>query len=138
MAAAPGKTCGPCTMCCAALEIAELKKPAGPACEHCRAGAGCAIYPRRPQVCRDFECEWLADRALPATLRPDRVGTILMEADDADEFRAVCAPEKPFAWRNPLVFAHLVRIAKAGRIVVAKAGLNSWRIFASGEWGPTV
>ena len=24
------------------------------------------------------------------------------------------------------------------RIVVAKAGLTSWRIFASGEWGPTV
>jgi hypothetical protein len=31
-----------------------------------------------------------------------------------------------------------VKIAKSGRIVVAKAGLNSWRIFASGEWGPTV
>jgi hypothetical protein len=126
-------------MCCSALEIPELKKPAGPACAHCAgAGGGCAIYPRRPQVCRDFECEWLVDRALPATLRPDRVGAILMEADEGDEFRAVCAPERPLAWRNPLVFAHLVKVAKSGRIVVAKAGLNSWRIFASGEWGPTV
>ena len=107
MAPAPGKTCGPCTMCCSALEIPELNKPAGPACRHCAGAGGCAIYPRRPQVCRDFECEWLTDRALPATLRPDRVGTILMEADDGDEFRAVCAPEKPLAWRNPLVFAHL-------------------------------
>jgi hypothetical protein len=61
-----------------------------------------------------------------------------MEADEGDEYRAVCAPEKPMAWRNPLVFAHLVKIAKSGRIVVAKAGLLSWRIFASGEWGPTV
>jgi hypothetical protein len=139
MAPAPGKTCGPCTMCCSALEISELKKPAGPACRHCAgAGGGCAIYPRRPQVCRDFECEWLVDRALPATLRPDRVGAILMEADDSDEFRAVCASEKPFAWRHPLVFAHLLKIAKSGRTVVAKAGLNSWRIFASGESGPTV
>jgi len=118
------------------LEISELKKPAGPACEHC--SGGCAIYAGRPQVCRDFECDWLTDRALPLTLRPDRVGTILMEADEGDEYRAVCSPQKPLAWRNPLVFAHLVRIAKSGRMVVAKAGLNSWRIFATGEWGPTV
>ncbi len=136
MAPAPGKTCGPCTLCCSALEISELKKPAGPACAHC--AAGCAIYASRPQVCRDFECDWLTDRALPLTLRPDRVGTILMEADEGDEYRAVCSPQKPLAWRNALVFAHLVKIAKSGRTVVAKAGLNSWRIFASGEWGPTV
>jgi uncharacterized protein len=36
------------------------------------------------------------------------------------------------------VFAHLVAIAKTGRVVVAKAGLSSWRIFASGEAGPTI
>jgi uncharacterized protein len=36
------------------------------------------------------------------------------------------------------VFAHLVAMAKSGRIVVANAGLTSWRIFGSGEWGPTV
>jgi hypothetical protein len=44
-----------------------------------------------------------------------------MEADEGDEYRAVCAPERPLAWRNPLVFAHLVKIAKSGRMVVAKA-----------------
>jgi nitrogen regulatory protein P-II 1 len=103
VAPALGKSCGPCTMCCSALEISELKKPAGPACAHC--SAGCAIYASRPQVCRDFECDWLTDRALAATLRPDRVGTILMEADEGDEYRAVCAPQKPLAWRHPL--AHL-------------------------------
>jgi uncharacterized protein len=136
LAPAPGKSCGPCTLCCSALHITELNKPAGPACEHC--ANGCAIYATRPQVCRDFECDWLTERALPITLRPDRVGVILMEADEGDEYLAVCAPQKPLAWRNPLVFAHLVRLAKSGRTVVAKAGLNSWRIFASGEWGPTV
>jgi hypothetical protein len=125
-------------MCCAALEIPEFNKPAGPPCEHCLASGGCKIYATRPQLCRDFECEWLTDRALPTTMRPDRVGTILMEADDTDEYRAVCAPSRPNAWRHRQVFAHLVRVAKTGRTVVAKAGLNSWRIFASGEWGPTV
>ena len=125
-------------MCCIVLEIEELKKPAGPACPNCVGGGGCAIYASRPQVCRDFECEWLTERSLPRPLRPDRIGTIFMEAHDADEYRAVCAPEKPLAWRQPRVFAHLVAVAKTGRMVVAKAGLSSWRIFASGEWGPTV
>ena len=138
LAPAPGKSCGSCTMCCTALEIPEFNKPAGPPCEHCIASGGCKIYTSRPQLCRDFECEWLTERTLPTTLRPDRVGTILMEADDTDEYRAVCSPNRPNAWRHPLVFAHLVRIAKTGRTVVAKAGLNSWRIFASGEWGPTI
>ena len=99
---------------------------------------GCAIYAERPEVCRDFECEWLTRRDLSPQLRPDRVGAILMEDADGDEYRAVCAPTKPMAWRHPLVFAHLVAMAKSGRIVVAKAGLTSWRIFGSGEWGPTV
>ena len=125
-------------MCCIVLEIEELKKPAGPACPNCVAGGGCAVYTTRPQVCRDFECEWLTDRALPRPFRPDRIGTILMEAHDADEYRAVCAPGKPLAWRQPRVFAHLVAGAKTGRMVGAKAGLSSWRIVASGEWGPTV
>ena len=101
-------------------------------------GGGCAIYADRPEVCRDFECEWLTRRDLSRQLRPDLVGTILMEDADSDEYRAVCAPEKPMAWRHPLVFAHLVAAAKSGRVVVAKAGLTSWRIFGSGEWGPTV
>lgn len=138
MAAALGKACGACTMCCSALEIEDLKKPAGPLCGNCRAGAGCVIYSGRPQVCRDFECDWLTRRDLPRWLRPDLVGVILMEDADSDEYRAVCAPEKPMAWRNPLVFAHLLALAKSGRTVVAKAGLLSWRIFASGEWAPTV
>src|SRR5271166_2354104 len=55
MVAAPGKTCGSCTMCCSALEIAELAKPAGPLCSNCRLSKGCAIYADRPGVCRDFE-----------------------------------------------------------------------------------
>ena len=138
MTAAPGKSCGECSLCCSVLEIEELAKPAGPPCANCRSGGGCAIYLTRPQVCRDFECVWLTDRNLPRWLRPDRIGTLFMEAHDADEYRAVCAPERPLAWRQPRVFAHLVAVAKSGRTVIAKAGLSSWRIFSSGEWGPTV
>ena len=125
-------------MCCSVLEIEELSKAAGPLCGNCTSGAGCSIYAARPQVCRDFECEWLMSRDLPRQFRPDLIGAILMEDPDSDEYRAVCAPERPMAWRDPKVFAHLVAMAKSGRLVVAKAGLMSWRVFASGQWGPTV
>jgi len=138
VAAAPGKSCGECTMCCSALEIEELKKPAGPPCPNCILTGGCKIYATRPDVCRDFECEWLRQRHLTRPFRPDRIGVIFMEAVTADEYWAVCAPTRPLAWRQPRVFAYLVSVAKTGRTVVAKAGLSSWRIFASGEWGPTV
>lgn len=124
-------------MCCSALHIPELRKPAGPKCPNCEVSS-CAIYHDRPQVCRDFECEWLTSRDLPRHFRPDRIGAILMEADDANEYRAVCSPSRPMLWREPRVFAHLVAIAKTGRVVVAKSGLSAWRIFASGEWAPTV
>jgi hypothetical protein len=134
----PGKSCGECSFCCKALEITELAKPAGDLCGHCRTTGGCGIYATRPDVCREYECLWKGDRALSAQMRPDRVGTILMEDPDSDEYRAVCNPLKPLAWRTPLVFKHLVAMARSGRIVVAKAGLRSWRIHASGEWGPCV
>jgi hypothetical protein len=136
LAAAIGKSCGACTMCCSALEIDDLKKPAGPLCVNC--DAGCRIYLDRPQVCRDFECEWLTSRTLPPHFRPDRIDVLLTEDGDLDEYRAVCPPSRPMAWREPRVFAHLVAMAKSGRKVVAKAGLAAWRIYASGEWAPTV
>lgn len=137
MAAALGKVCGACTMCCSALEIVELAKDAGPLCGN-SCGSACSIYAARPQVCRDFECEWLTRRDLPPHFRPDRTGVILMEDGEVDEYRAVCAPARPMAWRAPAVFAHLVAVAKTGRVVVAKAGVSAWRVYASGHWGPTV
>ncbi len=134
----PGKACGECSFCCKVLEIVEFEKPAGLWCEHCQKAGGCGVYETRPDVCRDYECLWKGDRGLSPQLRPDRVGVILMEDPDSDEYRAVCDPAKPMAWRTPLVFQHLVSMAKAGRIVVAKAGVKAWRIRASGEWGPCI
>ncbi len=130
----PGKACGPCSFCCKVLEIEEFDKRAGIACAHCAAGGGCAIYATRPQVCRDYHCIWKEDRGLSPQLRPDKVGALLMEDPDTEEYQAVCDPAKPFSWRNPLVFKHLVAEAKAGRVVVAKAGLRAWRIFSDGHW----
>jgi len=133
----PGKACGSCSFCCKVLEIEELKKSAGATCASCLGTGGCAVYASRPDVCRDYHCDWKEDRGLTAAYRPDKVGTLLMQDPDSDEYQAVCDPEKPFSWRNPLIFKHLVSLAKDGHIVVAKAGLRAWRIFPDGraqEW----
>ena len=129
----PGRACGSCTMCCKVLHIEEFSKPAGKLCASCVAGGGCAIYAARPQVCRDYECEWLMERSLPVALKPEKVGTILMVDPDTDQYQAVCDPEKPNAWRHPLVFKHLLAMARDGHVVVAKVGVMSWRVYESGE-----
>lgn len=137
MAAIPGKSCGPCTMCCKILWIEELKKEPGPLCQHCKIGKGCKIYHRRPQVCRDYECEWLQERELGPKLRPDLTGTIIQIDPDSDEYQAVVDPATPMVWRrNELVFKHLVAKAKEGRRVVAKSGLKAWQIHKDGTFTP--
>ena len=132
----PGKACGPCSLCCKILEIDDFKKPPGPWCDHCQPGIGCGAYAVRPATCRDFACLWKGDRGLSPLLRPDKVGTLLMEDADSEDYLAVCDPERPLAWRTPLVFNHLVSIAKTGRVVMAKAGRKAWRIYGTGQWGP--
>jgi hypothetical protein len=78
----------------------------------------------------------MMERSIPSTLRPDKVGTILMEDADSDEYLAVCDPKKPHLWRTPLVFRHLLAKAKEGHVVVAKAGTFAWRVYANGETAP--
>ncbi len=134
----PGKDCGACMMCCQVLDIPELNKPPGPDCPNCMASGGCAIYLTRPKVCRDFECEWLRDRALGPKLKPNLTGVILMIDADSEEYLAVCHPDRPMDWlKNPMVFKHLVAKAKEGETVTAKAGVKAWRIHPSGKWTPT-
>jgi hypothetical protein len=38
----------------------EISKPPDTWCQHCKPGkGGCAIYERRPELCRAFNCMWL-------------------------------------------------------------------------------
>ncbi|MBN9081738.1 MAG: hypothetical protein BGP04_10645 [Rhizobiales bacterium 62-17] len=131
----PGKGCGACNLCCKILVIDHFEKDAGILCSNCVLGVGCKIYAKRPEVCQDFECDWKMERSIGANLRPDKVGTILMDDDESGEYQAVVDPSTPFAWRNPQMFKFLVMKAKEGRTVIAKSGLKSWRIYPSGEIG---
>jgi hypothetical protein len=72
-----GRDCGTCVACCKILEInkPELKKPANVLCQHCT-GAGCGIYPTRPDICRTWYCLWRRMPAMPDFLRPNQIGVI--------------------------------------------------------------
>lgn len=136
MGAIPGKSCGSCTMCCKVLVIEHFDKDAGVLCTYCANKTGCTIYETRPSICREYECDWMMERSLGPQLRPDKVGTILQEDSEGDEYHAVVDPKTPMAWRHPLVFKALLAKAREGRVVVAKAGEKSWRIFESGQVAP--
>jgi hypothetical protein len=73
----PGRECGDCVACCKILQIdqPDLQKAADVLCSHC-SGQGCAIYTRRPSVCRTWYCLWRRIDALPDHLRPDKIGVV--------------------------------------------------------------
>ncbi len=75
----PGRTCGPCNVCCVALTIDDpaLHKAQGYRCRNARADNGCAIYDARPGTCRTFFCGWRQLRWVRDTLRPDTSGVLV-------------------------------------------------------------
>ena len=79
----PGRACGDCTACCVVMAIdqPDIRKAAGVACRHCR--GGCAIYPTRPPVCRDFHCGWRQLPILDEPWRPDLSG-VFVEIEQRD------------------------------------------------------
>lgn len=72
----PFRFCGGCTACCTAMGVRELTKPAGAVCPHCESGVGCSLYPKRPNSCASFRCQWLLGFGKHGD-RPDISGAIL-------------------------------------------------------------
>ena len=82
-AAASGRKCGICSMCCKLLPIhqLELEKPPGEWCRHCIPGRGCGIYEDRPDVCRGFKCHWLRDGLWGDEWKPNKCKMVLMDGE---------------------------------------------------------
>ncbi len=80
----PGRTCGSCTVCCKepTIESDTLNKVQGVLCMHCTPDRGCGIYHQRPDVCRDFYCQWRRYAWLDDSWRPDRSQMMLRATDD--------------------------------------------------------
>jgi hypothetical protein len=81
----PNRECGACAACCIhpMINAPELKKPPGVVCQHCIQGGGCAIYNRRPSLCRAFFCAWRYLPGLDDQWRPDRCGILAYFSNDA-------------------------------------------------------
>jgi Fe-S-cluster containining protein len=74
-----GRDCGPCNVCCVALTIddPELQKPHGYRCRNTQRDHSCAIYEKRPQTCRTFQCSWRQLKWIRETMRPDMSGVLV-------------------------------------------------------------
>jgi uncharacterized protein len=98
------RSCGDCSLCCKLLAIdaehaPEIAKPANTWCKHC-AKPGCGIYDRRPQLCRDFQCEWLKNERLDDAWYPLTSGMILSYVEASETLFVVVDPDRPDAHRK--------------------------------------
>jgi hypothetical protein len=93
------KPCGECSLCCKALPVPQIDKPAGQWCRHFRAGTGCAIHAERPSSCRQFQCLWSAAEILDESWRPDRCGLVIW-SDTARRIIIDPDPDDPEAFRR--------------------------------------
>lgn len=89
------RECGECTECCTGVLSADIhgySMDKGRPCHFY--GNGCTIYPDRPQVCKQYRCEWLKDDGtnIPEWMRPDRSKVIITQNYWGDN------NDKPF-WR---------------------------------------
>jgi hypothetical protein len=108
---APGKSCGPCTLCCKVYEVPVLEKSAGKWCGHCKPGRGCGIWETRPQFCRDFFCRYIVDPNLGPQWRPD-VCKFVMNYQPNGTFAIACDPGVRHAWKNEPYYSGIKRIAR--------------------------
>jgi uncharacterized protein len=107
-----GRTCGDCSLCCLLLDVPEVNKPKDGWCRHCRPGqGGCGIYNKRPDVCRNWTCLWLAG-SMPDYWYPLRSKLVLDRHPGI--LRVFTHPEHPDQWRAEPYHSELKALARAG------------------------
>lgn len=108
--AAPGKSCGACSLCCKTPAISVLGKAAGEWCRHVSPGAGCSIYPDRPRDCRTFMCYWLTNPNLSDEWKPGACGFVIYHRQAGHMWLAV-DPDAPDAWKAPRYYKPIKEFA---------------------------
>jgi hypothetical protein len=109
--AQPARTCGGCSLCCVVLRVDELGKLGGTPCRHLGPpGSGCSIHPRRPGICRRYQCLWLRGWFEPED-RPDALGAVLdLDASGGALRLAVRLASKDGLERSPRLRALVERM----------------------------
>lgn len=109
------RACGSCSMCCKLMDVPGVK-PRHDWCQHAAPGHGCKIYPRRPEPCRDFHCQWLIDNRHPDYWFPAKskivINVIIEQGYKYITF--IVDPSYPTRWREEPYISDIKAIAKAG------------------------
>jgi hypothetical protein len=124
--AAPGRSCGTCSLCCKIMRIDALDKPVGKWCPHVVKGQGCSIYSSRPKECQEFYCLWLLDGALGDEWLPAKSKMVL--APDGNRITAHVDGGWPSAWRSEPYYSQLKQwawnaVEHGGQVCVSVNGL---------------
>jgi len=110
----PGRSCGTCTLCCKAVGVLEIDKPAGVWCQHCVSGKRCTIYESRYPSCRTFYCQWMMEKGLGPEWKPDRAKFVLVKTDGGRHLSACVDPGYPSAWQRSPYYENLKQWAVEG------------------------
>ena len=112
-AAAPGRACGSCTLCCKVYALPEFEKPPGIWCKHCTPGQGCGVHDSLPEQCRRFFCLWMTDGTMPDDWRPDRARFVLSLYPPNGFVYGQVDPGSPQSWRRQPYFDRLKAMARS-------------------------
>jgi hypothetical protein len=84
-------------------------------CRHA-CNKGCAIYDRRPDECRDFNCLWLIDERIPDYWHPVHSKIVINpKLDGNDAYVAfIVDPAYPNRWREKPWIDDIKTLARAG------------------------
>jgi hypothetical protein len=82
------------------MGLRTVEKKSGEWCERCAIGTGCKTYESRPQECREFQCLWLIEETIPASVRPDRSRVVLTATADGRRVVAHVDTARPDAYRK--------------------------------------
>jgi len=128
-----GRSCGDCTLCCKLMGIAELRKPRGVWCTHCKPDRGCLIYDSRPGECRDFNCGYLTISDLGEEWRPNKCRIVLNLKLEGNRIAAFVDPQRPDVWRREPYYSTLKKLAakavSEGGWLAASVGRHIYVIF---------
>jgi hypothetical protein len=94
------RTCGTCTLCCKVFPVPDIGKPAGKWCQHIVQGKGCGIHATRPQMCRDFFCQWIYSDDLGPEWKPEVSHFVMSIYPGSNSLNISVDPGYPQAWRE--------------------------------------
>ncbi len=108
------------------MSVPELSKPACTWCRLAKPGAGCTAYETRPESCRTFECVWLQSQKmaspLPAELRPDRCGAVMVTGVKNAKMVLHMEPSKGDAYKRGPLARIVNKFVAAGEAVIIVSG----------------